>query len=459
MSTRRFTFRQLLALLLILGLAALQITAFHWGVITPDTVDQFQQTLSGHYDDWHPPITAWIWHLIIKIYPGSAGILIFNIVLYWFGFGLFGRRLLREGKLIEAFLIIAIGALPIPFGQMGSILKDPFLLALCLVGAALITDPEGGPVSRLAALLVLIVATAVRFNALFATLPLAIAMLPPGSFRTWPRRAAAVALPAMILIASTWLINVAALQPHRSEPIFSLVNFDLGGIAAHGDGNPYPSMSDAETRQMTALCYTPGLYNPQNSDACSTVEDGLRDYAHAHGVAATAIWFQAVSNAPFAYIAHRLDHLNQNWRFLLRHVPADAVYMMSEPNDIGLQFTPNALTVAIVKAAQAMAWSPLGRPATWIAVAIALLLGSARFPSRDTIRVLSISALLYGAGYAAVSVAPDMRYNLWTMTAVMIASVFALGDFRRGARPPRKAAYAGLALILGAVAGELIALV
>jgi hypothetical protein len=52
-----------------------------------------------------------------------------------------------------------------------------------------------------------------------------------------------------------------------------------------------------------------------------------------------------------------------------------------------------------------------------------------------------------------------MRYNLWTMTAVMIASVFALGDFRRGARPPRKAAYAGLALILGAVAGELIALV
>jgi len=152
MSTRRFTFRQLLALLLILGLAALQITAFHWGVITPDTVDQFQQTLSGHYDDWHPPITAWIWHLIIKLYPGSAGILIFNISLYWLGFGLFSRRLLREGKLIEAFLIIAIGALPIPFGQMGSILKDPFLLALCLVGAALMTDPEGGPVSRLAAL-------------------------------------------------------------------------------------------------------------------------------------------------------------------------------------------------------------------------------------------------------------------------------------------------------------------
>ena len=444
---------------LVLALAALQVTAFHWGVITPDTVDQFQQSLSGHYDDWHPPITAWVWHLIIKLSPGSAGILIFDVALYWIGFGLFSRRLLREGKFLEAFLVLAIGALPIPFGQMGSILKDPFLAALCLVGAALITDPEGGPLSRAAALLVLIVATAVRFNALFATLPMAIAMLPPGSFRTWPRRAAAVALPAAILIASTWLINVAALQPHRSEPIFSLVNFDLGGIAAHGGGNPYPSMSDVDTRQMTALCYKPSLYNGQNSDACSTVEDGLRDYAHSHGVAATAIWIQAVSKAPFAYAAHRLDHLNQNWRFLVHHVPTDAVYMMSEPNELGLQFTPNALTVAIVKAAQAMAWSPLGRPATWIAVAIALLLASGQLPSRETIRVLAISALVYGAGYGAVSVAPDMRYNLWTMTAVMIASIFALGDIRRGARLPRRTALAGSLLIMIVVAGELIALI
>ncbi|MDB5687787.1 MAG: hypothetical protein JWR77_2376, partial [Rhizorhabdus sp.] len=43
-----------------------------------------------------------------------------------------------------------------------------------------------------------------------------------------------------------------------------------------------------------------------------------------------------------------------------------------------------------------------------------------------------VSALLYGGAYAAVSVAPDLRYNLWTMLAVMIGGCAAIAG--RGKR-------------------------
>jgi hypothetical protein len=337
---------------------------------------------------------------------------------------------------------------------MGSLLKDPLLTALCLSASGLITLGR----ARWLAILLLVLATATRFNAIFAAGPLLMGLVPERLLATWPRRCAAVAAGSALLVVSSWLINVAMLQPQRTEPIFSLVNFDLGGIAAHGGGNPYPMMTDEETRLLTRQCYNPRLYNPLNMDSCNTVEDRLSAYAHRHGQSAVSIWLHAVSADPLAYLYHRIAHLNWNWRLMVPHVPDDAVYMMSEPNDFGLAFTPNPLTKVVVNGARALAWSPLGRPATWLAVAAGLLMISGSLASRRVVRMLGFSSLGYGGAYAAVSVAPDLRYNLWTMIAAMIASVLALADIRAGARPGRGLIAAAITLVFAVIAIEMTGL-
>jgi hypothetical protein len=454
---------------LLLGLLfALQVHAYRWGVITPDTVEQYGQALSGTYDDWHPPATAWLWRQLLWIGHGHIGgntapILLFDGLLYWVGIGLVAEALRRRGARLAMGLALLSAALPIPFGQMGAILKDPLLAACCLAAAGLLlfagtlASPRARAATRIAAVLLLILGSATRINALFATSPLLLAIPLPPLLKRPSRAIPAFLAAATLLAASHWLIDSVALQPHRSQPFLSLVNFDLGGIVAQGGGNVYPQLDDATARRMTALCYHPGLYNPHDRANCNAVEETLAAYAAAHHRRPVALWLGAIGHAPLAYARHRLAHLNRNWRFLVADVPNDAVYAMTTPNPFGLAFTSNRATVAIGHAAHAMALSPLGRPATWLAVALGLLVLVPRLPHGRFTAAASLSALCYGGGYALVSVAPDMRYNLWTMLAAMLALTVALADLDadRAHGPSRRRLLAASAPALCAASAEM----
>lgn len=63
--TRRFAFA---ALLLFVGSLAI-----YWpGVVTYDGVQQYAEAISGRYDDWHPPIMARLWALLLPL-GGQGG--------------------------------------------------------------------------------------------------------------------------------------------------------------------------------------------------------------------------------------------------------------------------------------------------------------------------------------------------------------------------------------------------
>ncbi|WP_340314199.1 hypothetical protein [Rhizorhabdus argentea] len=420
--------RALLALLCI-GFGLFQLYAFHWGVITPDTVVQYGQALSGRYDDWHPPVTAWLWRQLLRIGPGGAPFLLLDIALYWGAIGLIADSVRARHGWRAAALPILFALLPIPFGQVGAILKDPLMACLMLMAAALLVRRAAGGPAWLAAIAVplILIAAATRFNALFAALPLLLLALPT-RWTAHPLRLCVAAAAALaLLLASNWAINEAALRPSHSHPLYSLINFDLAGIVAQGGANGYPGMSDAQARAATAHCYEPRSYGLMDEAGCGVAEDSLADHVSRTGDSPMGIWLNAVIAAPAAYTRHRLAHLDWNWRFL-HTLPGDAVYLMSQPNDLGLRFTPNEATSAVVWAAQWLAWSPLGRPATWLALALGLVIAAPRLPSRRIVLALAASALFYGGAYGLISVAPDLRYNLWTMLATMTGLAIALAE-------------------------------
>ena len=94
--------------------------------------------LPGRYDDWHPPATAWLWRQLMPLGSGTAPVLLFDCALYWAGVGTIAEVLRRRGRPIAMAAALLIAAAPIPFGQMGAILKDPLLAACCLLAGALI---------------------------------------------------------------------------------------------------------------------------------------------------------------------------------------------------------------------------------------------------------------------------------------------------------------------------------
>jgi hypothetical protein len=422
-------------------LFAFQIYAFHWGVVTPDTVFQWGQALSGEYDDWHPPATTWLWRQLMRFVSGTAPVLVFDVLLYWIGVWLIADSLRRRAMPRAALCVILCAALPIPFGQMGAILKDPLLAACCLVSAGLLLASEKWPPSgrRLAfivTLAILLFASATRVNAVFATAPLLAAWIPHwATQRPW-KIAVALLASTMILGIAGWAIDNVALHPRHSRPIYSLVNFDLAGIIAEGGANAYPNLDAATARRLTALCYDPAQYNPTYLDGCDAVEDGLVRHAVERGQSAVAILWHGIAISPGAYLKHRLAHLNRNWRFLVQNVPNDAVYVMTTKNVYGIDFKENAATRIIARAAQIMAISPLGRPATWIAVALGVLLVGPGLRSRRFIMGVAGSVIFYGSAYALVSVAPDLRYNFWTILGSMMALVVLCAELGSGAAIP-----------------------
>lgn len=448
MRARPFPF--LLAAICLLCAAA-QIWIFRWGVILPDTVVQYGQVLSGHYEDWHPPVTAWLWRWIGGGRFGSAPFLILVCAMAWAGLWLIARSVARQAGIGWGLAIVAIGLTPILFGELGSILKDSLLAAALLLATGLLVEEERRPAVGVPAAAMLLLAAGTRFNAFFAAAPIAVLLLPERWRHGTVRHLLLTAATGAALFGAASFVNQVVLAPARQEPLLSLVAFDLAGISAESGRSAVPFLNDAAAARIVAACYAPDMFDRAELAACD-IGGGLKAWRATSGESAIHVWLGAIAHEPLAYARHRLAHFNRNQRWLERAVPVDAVYLMSAENDLGLAFTPGRAARAVGDAAEWLARSPFGRPATWLAVAIGLLIVAGQLPRPAMVRALALSGLLYGGGYLVVSVAPDLRYNLWTMAAAMIGLVLALAQRPRA----RLIAVAALPVLL-AVAGELLA--
>src|SRR5437016_233932 len=52
----------------------------------PDSQSQYAQAVAGQFDDWHPPLMAWLWSILRLLADGDAPMFCFQVVCYWVGF-------------------------------------------------------------------------------------------------------------------------------------------------------------------------------------------------------------------------------------------------------------------------------------------------------------------------------------------------------------------------------------
>jgi hypothetical protein len=447
-------------------LLCIALLAARWpGVAMYDTISQYEQAIGGDFFDWHPPIMARFWSLLIPLWPGTGPFLIVQLAMWWGGLGLLAAALARAGKAGAGWAVLAVGMLPLFVGWDTVVLKDA-QLASCLIAVAGIVahfrfaDRRIPRWATASILILLAYGTLVRGNAVFATVPLALGLVGWFGIRRWLTRGAlAIGLILAVIVLSP-PINHHLLGARASKVERALPLYDVAGIAHHAGLTSVKGASPAAWREAeTKGCYTPYFWNPYGMPTqCESLGDSVAFDAPS-GAPIMRQWITLVVTHPFAWAEHRLRHFNSNIRFLVGHGESDAVPpAVSEANEDGLGGPPSMAGKALVTAAWAQSETPLGWPFAWLALAAVLIwsAGAARGPVAALGRTLAVSALVMGMSYAIVSIASDLRYHLWSMLATALALVLLLAANALDRRRFRSGLVAVAALCLLAIAARLM---
>jgi hypothetical protein len=406
-----------------LGLA-LSLALFWPGIALFDSVEQYRQAVTGVVFDWHPPAMARLWGVLAQLWPGGAPMLVLQLGLYWLGLGLLAAALARRERQVAAWAVLAVGIGPILSCWMGAILKDAQLLGALSAAAGIagwyaLAERRRPAWATGAMLMLLLYATLVRANAVFATAPLTLALLGWPGLRRMRWRAAACLGAIAIVILLTPPANHRLFGAEREGPENSLLLYDIAGTSIRA-GTDSAGVSASKWRSLAAAgCYSPLEWDAFSEPGPCTIGNGLA--AQPETPPLYGIWRETIVRHPIAYAAHRLAHFNLTLRFLARpNEPRAVAPVDSEPNRLGLNAEPTGAERAWQEVGLVWAATPLAWPILWLALAAVGLWASRTAPDtpeRRLAQALLLSACCGGLSYAFVSVAPDLRYHLWTILA------------------------------------------
>lgn len=420
------------------------------GVAMYDSVAQYQQVVSGSFDDWHPPVMARLWSVFHALgWRGQAPMFLLQTMLYWLGLGLLASGLAREGRRIAPLAVLALGLWPPFLGWEAAVLKDSqmasaLLAATGIIGARRLT---GQPLRRFdiaAAALLLAYAALARANAVFAVAPLAAGLFVPWQWRHWPWRFGAIGVGTLAALALSPVVNHRLLRADPSGVEVTQPVFDMAGIAHRAGPDALPLIARRRWAEAEAKrCYSPILWDAYSSgERCGFIQDALARMPMPDIVSS---WTGAIRRHPGAYAEHRLAHWNATMRwFVPWHFPFAAPPAESEPNDLALG-SPRAQVAWFSVIAGWLADGPVGAPVLALAAALAVLALArpAQSPAHALAVPLALSAAAMELSFLVVSISSDWRYHLWSMLAAWLAVILLCTG-----RVARRPAMAALALVL-----------
>ena len=430
------------ALLVLAGVAAgyaFTVFVFYPGYVTVDARYVYADALAWQFGDWQSPAMGVLWRLIDPIAPGSLGMFLLTVTLYWLGFGLIAITAARHAARHAAWLAPAtllLALIPPAFFFVGLIWRDILFGVIWLVAAALaFVAVDRNVVMRLPLQALSLALTAfgvlLRPNAILAAPFLA-------AYAVWPRRfdvkrMAIVFLPAaMLAYALVPLVYYGVLDAKRQNPLHSIMVFDLGGITHVTGVNQFRvAWTTEQTALLTSRCYDPVRWDSYwHVPPCPFVMQRLeRPDDLIFGTSRLfQAWWRAVTAHPIAYLTHRATFM---WQFLARSNLVLPVWDWPDPVS-GYGNSPPMR--AIVALHEALAPSVLFRPGSWLILAGAVFALAWRLrsgPEGAFAVAVTASAIVYVMTFLVVGVASDFRYAYWCVLATLVAAVAAAAGHRR----------------------------
>lgn len=407
------------------------------GEASPDSESQYAQAVAGQFDDWHPPIMAWLWSIFRLLADGDGPMFCFQVVFYWLGFGLLAIGLAQTGRLLAAWAMLGVAFFPSLLTLNGVLVKDVGMGVALLTAFAVLfwyrtQDRAVPPAIAAISLVLLFYGTLIRANAVFAMVPLFVYMMRP-QWLGRPWRLLAVSIPiSLAMVPAANLFNHRVLHAEPLGLTRSLQIFDITGISYYSSDTAVFETRRSFTRDEVTSCYTPVRWDPLapwgecsffwNRLAISPDLQGIAEELDARSVMGLKHnpdllnhWITAIVHHPLAYARHRVAHFSSEiWRGVSTATPGTA--------------GPPPLSTVLYDFVTASA--------LWLAVGASLLIRLAFASSVgckasiDAALALLLSGLSYGSAYLIIGVATELRYLFWSLMAIFAALVISLPELR-----------------------------
>jgi hypothetical protein len=415
--------------------------------MTRDSFDHLREARAGVYSDAHPPIINVIWKILEVVIAGPLGMLLLQSGLLLAGLYAIFRVTFEPRR--AAWWATGVFVCPPVLTVMAVIWKDCSMAGLLAVAIACLPSRRRG--LRLAGLAATCGATALRYNAFGATLPLVVLLFEARPGMRWLRR---YALSTAVWLATTLVafgINAALTDKPMHYWHSSLAVYDIVGTLANVDGE----LSDAALRTELAgtellidhdihstlrAVYSPRDFFPiLNDPARSLWKLPINGYEPAPRSQRDAIeraWRHTLEAHPWAYMKHRFAVMGEvldlrstrSLGAVTRRELRYSAYAAELGLDTGWSSTQLQLT-------RTMQWISRHTPVfvPWVYLVLTLALLPLAWRQRDVLAIL-LSGLVMEASLLPLVHSRDYRYSHWLVITTMIACIILATRRYRAAR-------------------------
>lgn len=430
-------------LTVLVGLAGLafSVCLYFPGYLSFDSAYQYWQVRTGRVSNQSPVAMIALWQLVDALWPSPAAMLALHFAAYWTGLVLLALQF-WQGSLPRIVFLLVAGFLPPTFVIMGHVWTDVSLIAAMTLafGLTVTGTLSRRPLALALALPVIVYAGMVRYNALFAIVPLAAlwasAALDTGRPRLGKPAPAhsgvAVAAIAVAVIAGSFVFGRALDQRMTRERVstWTLVAlWDLAAMSVKTGTMLVPEFARSPGLTLDALRrnYTP-LVNVPIFTETPHVRHGLDEerYSDEELARLRSIWLQTIAAHPAAYAQHRWDvtsHLFGRYRSNLEGLfftPAVVAYKDNPPPPPALWNLRDTLTTFVRKTRGWLMFMPALYLALAAGVAVWGWLRRAAPQGRIALSVAG-SGLLLVLPLTVAAPSAELRYSGWMFAASVIA--------------------------------------
>lgn len=415
------------------------LLVYYPGYMSNDSFVQLRQARSGVLDDSHPPLMAAVWSAVDLIWPGPAGMLALQNLLFWGGLALVMVQL-PGPRALHAAGTLLIGLYPPLFGLLGTIWKDELMLGALVLAMGIVLrthQRQGGLAGGVLVGVVLVFATGMRHNAIVAVPPLLFWLLHAyrrlhAQQRVWTGvRIASLALAGSFTI---YLVDRAAtrlLTDVRSHQWQCVAIYDLVGMSVHTERVLIPPalgiFNAPLNLERLKMLYTPRTSNPlwePPYDRPQAPPPVARIHDPQVLTALRAHWLRMIRTHPGAYWRHRWDTFRQ----LIGAPPAELYgpvhWNRINENDLGIVFHESWLNTQVMQLLRQLTATTLYRVwAYLLTLGVFVLLGGCWYVRTGHTLTLALSAsgLLYLLAYLPTTPSASFRYSNWSiLTALLV---------------------------------------
>ena len=411
---------------------ALLIIVFYPGYMSPDSISHLEQATGvSHLTDWHPPVMTRLWGFLIRVTGHISSMLIFQLMLLVAAMFVLSNLVYRHTRnrtwALSTYMILL---LPNIVNIAGVIWKDvqmAFSLTLAVLLIWFIVSSKK-PLGRVAtygivglALLLIIYAGMLRYNALFAVLPILFVL--PRLFTKRPpvwSGLASVIIGLVVTIGVTIVIN----QPSEKTHPITAVQLDDIVHVANLDGEQHGRWSMYKKIHDTCRDKTKDIMNSYIICTTATQREALKN--EHQGVFND--WLSTIVKHPMKYALYRLATFS-----IFLFPQSERMYIFQpgiEQNQVGAavknEYAISGLAAYVKGGAQANI--PLiFQPWLYLAVLAFIYYKSGRIREqvqRHFIRAVALSGLIYIVAYVPMAVAVDYRYIYWSVFATILSGLF-----------------------------------